>query len=790
METTSQENPALSAESRFAYSRYAYGIFAFVALLVPVFFVPFVALPLSIPKAALAYGGVFLALVLFLIERIRARVLSFPRSLLLLAAFLIPPAYLISALSSSLTGALFGEGFETDTFFAVFLFSASLFLAAYLFHSKKRIFHFYRTLLFVGLLLALFQFARLIFGASFLSAGVLTSAISNVVGTWNDLGIFFALLAALSLLLLDGFFHRKFYRAVSFIVLISALFFLALINFEILWVALGLFSLFLILRRLPLLRPLFARAGFGAPAAKTIPVGPVLVFLCALLFLFSGGSVAGPLNDFFGTAQLEARPSFSSTYTVLSAVYKENALWGEGPGTFGALWLLHKPQDIVLTPFWNVNFDSGFGYIPTAFVTTGIIGGALWILLFLAYCATGIKLLRKISDETSRVALEISFWGSLLLFAVLFVYDPSLPLILLLFILMGIMLSLGTREGVYPHASQSLSYERKAVGPLLLSAVLLILSVGGLYLSLSRSVGAAFGQSASAELSRGDIDAAEWQIRAAKFLAPTDRTYRITVDVHLARLALIVRDTSLANADLQKKFEVELQGAITDAAKAVRANSRNYANSLSRAALYAELVPLRISGAYENARLNYEEARKLNPKNPAILLLFARLELLNGNEEGAREHIARAIDMKGNFTEAAYFLSQLEISEGNTKEAIAATESAAALSPNDPVLYFQLGFLRYSSKEYTKAAEALERAITLAPAYSNARYFLGLSLYEKDRVSEALRQFEEVSRLNPDNEEVKRIIENLKKGKAPFAPPNEKATPPEKREKPPLPDRE
>jgi tetratricopeptide (TPR) repeat protein len=72
------------------------------------------------------------------------------------------------------------------------------------------------------------------------------------------------------------------------------------------------------------------------------------------------------------------------------------------------------------------------------------------------------------------------------------------------------------------------------------------------------------------------------------------------------------------------------------------------------------------------------------------------------------------------------------------------------------------------------------------PQYSNARYFLGLIYSRAKSTDAAIAQFEEIMKLNPDNQEVKKILDNLRMGKPALdgiAPP---ATPPEQRNQPPI----
>ena len=128
----------------------------------------------------------------------------------------------------------------------------------------------------------------------------------------------------------------------------------------------------------------------------------------------------------------------------------------------------------------------------------------------------------------------------------------------------------------------------------------------------------------------------------------------------------------------------------------------------------------------------------------------------------------------------------MEAEAGNVKEAIAQTERASVIAPNDIGIFFQLGFLRYTAADYAGAVSALERTVLLTPIYANAKYFLGLSYVRIGRVNDAIQQFKDIETLNPDNVEVRSILENLRGGKDPFAQPTPVKEPPENRKKPPI----
>ncbi|TSD04661.1 MAG: hypothetical protein Greene071436_93 [Parcubacteria group bacterium Greene0714_36] len=92
-------------------------------------------------------------------------------------------------------------------------------------------------------------------------------------------------------------------------------------------------------------------------------------------------------------------------------------------------------------------------------------------------------------------------------------------------------------------------------------------------------------------------------------------------------------------------------------------------------------------------------------------------------------------------------------------------ENAKAAAPSDIGVAFQLGLLYYQKQNFDRAQLEFERAVTINENYANARYFLGLIYDKKKDKARALGEFERIAATNPDNQEVLRVIANLKEGK-------------------------
>lgn len=289
--------------------------------------------------------------------------------------------------------------------------------------------------------------------------------------------------------------------------------------------------------------------------------------------------------------------------------------------------------------------------------------------------------------------------------------------------------------------------------------------VGGQYVSA-----VAFQESLVAANVDGDIDKAEKKVESAIKLGNNDRYYIFAAEINLARINQLLSDTERNIDERRAEFQTILAAAISNVQKAIEIDNKNYKNWTMLGRVYGSIVPLGIEGAYESAQRSYAEALKLNPHNPEIFLTLARLELIKNSEniDGAKEFISASLQKKNNYTEAIFLLSQLEIQEGNIESAIKSVEAAVVIEPNNPTFFFQLGLLQANAGNNEKAIVALERAVKLNEQYSNARYFLGLSYFNVGRVVDAVEQFEFVSNLNPDNQDVKTILENIKSGNDPF----------------------
>lgn len=762
-----------------------------VMFLLPIFFIPVLSVPFSFTKSLLIFVSVLVAFFLFLISKLKRGKIVFPSNGIVLIAWALPAVYLISALLSPNTAvSLLGQGFEIDTFGFIAIMVLMLSMVPLLLKTRESVFKVHIALVLSLIVLVLFQILRLIFGTDFLSFGIFTSATSNLLGKWNDLGIFLGLTTILSLITFEGLPLNKLSRLILYIILGISVLLLMVINFLPVWIIIGLFSLGLFIYSVSKSKFKFGKVdqseeeNIPTPKANKSFIPSITVLIISIVFIIFGSSIAGYISSSFNVSLIEARPSWQSTTEITKQTYDQNLLFGSGPNTFKSQWTKLKPQSINSTLFWNIDFSSGVGFVPTSFTTVGLVGALAWIAFFIFLLYSGFKnlIVSAIEDKASYYLTLSMFLGSVYLWVFTIIYIPNVVIVTLAFLLTGMYIA-SLRHRPAPPIEKEISFAanpRIGFISILILVVLLVVSAVSLYIVGKQYLSAVVFQSSlvSANVS-GDLDKAEKKVNKAIKLGKNDRYYRLATEINLVRINQVINNKEKAIEERRAEFQSILALAISNTQKAIKLDSGNYQNWAMLGRVYGSVVPLGVEGAYESARRSYAEALKLNPHNPEIFLTLARLELAKDakNIAGAKELIGAALDKKNNYTEAIFLLSQLQIQEGNTEAAIKSVEAAVVIEPNNPVFFFQLGLLQTNAGDNEKAIIALERAIELNPQYSNARYFLGVNYFNNDRVQDTIDQFEEIAKNNPDNKDVKTILESLKSGNNPFTqvetPPNE-----------------
>ena len=338
----------------------------------------------------------------------------------------------------------------------------------------------------------------------------------------------------------------------------------------------------------------------------------------------------------------------------------------------------------------------------------------------------------------------------------------------------------------------------------LLAIFLLSLGVAAMYFETGRLRAALIQQRAVAMFNKGDIDNAIAGFeQAATFEDKNFANYIPIIQARMEKVRGLIGQAA-SGKNVQQEFQNTAFLAIQNSQAAINLNSADSALWRLQGSLYELFIPF-IPGLENFAFSSYRKAIELDPLNPSFDIDLARAGLtavdrlalaIEQSPEGDRDNLRqvriktleeimqvlqKAVDLKPDLADAHFLATQTALRLGNISIAIQSAEQAKLAAPFDIGIAFQLGILYYQSGNMDKAQIEFERSVAMNNNYSNARYFLGLIYDTKGDKARSIQQFEQIEALNQANQEVKRILENLRANKPALESIVPPAEPPEKR---------
>lgn len=777
-------------QNRFEYAAriVLYGIAAFL----PIWLVPFFSLGAEFGREVTFTVLIIIAALLWLLSILTRGEIRFFLSPVLYAALIFLLFIGISAI------------FSTAPFVSAFLASpaaerlSTIILGALLFVLFGSIFRTQEEawtatflLIATAALSALVNAVQLIFDISlfqYVSPIVSESPSFNVIGTVNGLALFYVALLSLSLGLLLGRRSKLIARSplISyFLAFVSLLFLLNLflINFLTSWIVLLGVSIFL----------------FGFAFKDVRAQGGTFDARYWFALLFVALSIVmimarSPITESIAIPA-EVAPSFRATINIAEGTFREGwkqILFGNGPGLFELDWSKYKDPSINQTVFWGVRFNQGSSWFSTSFSTIGIIGILSFLILLAAAFFSFLRVILAYGTGESSLptGLFLAFVSLLLSF---FLYPGNYSSVLLLFLLFGILVFLLSKQkggSFFDHSMHSLAFEEPWVVFVSSLVVVFFLSLGvvALYTETEKVRASLAKQEGARLLDRGEVKEAALQFERAARIEPRNfRNHNLLVQARIEELRRFIQQAA-AGENVQQEFQSTVSVAIQDSQRAIALHPEEPNSWRIQGSLYELLIPF-IQGSERFSFDAYRKATELDPLNPSAFvdlgrsgLVFAdRIQIAAGQASAqekeqflhahsqilneASQAFTKAVDVKGDFSQAHFLLAQTAMRQGNAAQAIRSAENAKLSSPFDIGIAFQLGLLYYQNSDFDRAREEFQRAISINSNYSNARYFLGLIYDRQGDRGKAQEEFEKVESFNPDNSEIKRILSNLRNGK-------------------------
>lgn len=766
---TSTEAAPSTHTGTHIFDKLTYWAILLLIVVMPFCVIPSMAAPFQHTKLFVAGVLTFVALLFFTLARLKAQDITAPKVLLLGAAWLIPLAYFLSTLfQGSRTLQFFGERTAIDSFMFMLVGVIALSLTALVLHTKERMLGAFLAFLASAGVLAFLELIVFFAHENIAALGLYVPGVS-LMGSLNDLATFFGLITVLLLISLTRLPLTPMIRGALWVGLVASAFFLIVVNLPVLWWILGGFALAVLVYSF-----YSGKQGGHGEISQQISFAALGIVLVSALFLLGSDVLTGKPAAWVNVGELDVRPSWSTTIGIGRTVYENSAVLGSGPGSFSSLWSSYRPLDVDQTEFWNADFIFGIGFLPTSFITTGLLGFAAWVLFLALLLVSGVKrfvLTRGAEGDTvSSYLRTASFTGALYLWIVMFIQVPSPVIIMYAFIMVGLYIAT-LRTGPDAAKVLHLSFTTRPKLGFMVTLLLTVSALGsflGIYGLSTRYVADVYFQRAVLLINTtGDSEQAESLMTQAISLHPVDVYERLMANIQLTKLQKLVAQNKPPE-EIREQFQAILSTAVAHAQEATVLDAGDYQNWLTLSTVYQSIVPLGIEGAADSAMVSLDKALELRPDAPAIVLSKALLKRSQGNAAEARTLVEKAITQRNSYTDAIFLLAQLQIEENQLEDAIRSVQAAILVEPNNPVGYFQLGLLYYSMNKFPEAASALEQAVARNTQYANARYFLGLSQWRLGNRDAAIAQFVEVQKTNVDNAEVKQIIENMRAGREPF----------------------
>ncbi len=756
--------------------------FYFLAFITPLFFMPFNTNVLETNKQLILVVFALLMAISWLGKIIIDGRLILRKSLLNLGivAFLI--FYLISAfVSKNAYNGFVGSGSViTESFFSIFSLVLLFFVLINNFYEKKEVLNIIFVLIASGLIAGIFGLLQL--SGKFILPWDFAKNISfNSIGSVNSLEIFLASLLVLSSVLFAETetvgWRRFFYGlAAGFF-----LFMMLAINYRNVWWGLAIATVIIVALGMLNRRQV---SQYRLILPMVILAFSVLMILPVRMNLFSQ----------WLQVPIEVSPSFNATLEIDKQVAKDNLFFGTGPGSFSYGYGLYRSLSLNNTDFWSVRFSQGFSKAFSLPVTIGLFGWLSWLVIIIGFAFYGFWTL--IARQGKNWPLALGFFSAWFMLAWLqFFYSTNLTLefafwvmLALSFLALKSLVPKGKEETTEDLGGDELvkaEFDRTSPLASILSFILvivLVMAISGLYLGGTYYYADIVYQKGLKAVNNNDLEKGSSLISRAVTLNPYNDLYLRD----LSQIALLKVNQELAkpqDANRDRNVQNLIATAINIAKRATDLAPLNVDNWVQRASIYRAVMAY-IPGADQWAIDSYQEATRLEPNNPLYAFELGRSYFLAADflttsaskdkEKQAKreEYLAKAeelfkksVQLKSDYAVARFNLASLYDYENKLDEAVKEMTQVKDAYPQDMGVAFQLGLIYYKQAKWDLAKQEFERAILLDENYANARYFLSLVYDKLGNKTAAIEHMEKVAKLNPDNQDVKTALENLRAGK-------------------------
>ncbi len=200
-------------------------------------------------------------------------------------------------------------------------------------------------------------------------------------------------------------------------------------------------------------------------------------------------------------------------------------------------------------------------------------------------------------------------------------------------------------------------------------------------------------------------------------------------------------------------------GKITEAQDIFKTILRTYPNNSEARFGLAEIEVL--NGRFYAASDIYKQTLFKQAENRKALLSLALISHETGNIKLATDYINKALLYHGDNPQVHYFAAYLSVLENNLEEAEGRLRNAIRLKNNYDDAYSLLAAILYAQKRYEEAISITDIRIAKKRNIAEAWYLKALCLLNMDKKNEAMINAKISLSINPENEIIRALLENI-----------------------------
>lgn len=467
---------------------------------------------------------------------------------------------------------------------------------------------------------------------------------------------------------------------------------------------------------------------------------PTIIATLLILFLIfdSGVLLQTQVSE---NLLLDNQTSVSITSQSLAAA----PVWGSGPQTFVYDFSLHRPADFNNNDYWNVQFlkSSNEWLGMLAMLGLGTIVSLAYI--FIRLITQMYREYKKNKEfEKNHFWIILVFWGWLLMFFA----GWFMPFNFILYFIMWLCLSMTAiimrlyqeeRQATIIFDLKKINIKYWGIMSGFSFAIILLLIVvifgGRVWL-------ADFHYAKAQRLLMASTNEEEifTQLEQAVKYNPYESKYYLSLAQGYAAQALLNTENFEINSPEIQSLAQQVVNNISLAKKADPDNSVIYERE---AGIYDSLRSI-IGNVDELSVKAYEKAIALEPNDPLLWLNLGRSRLL----------LAQQIFINND--------SEASKNEANAQldQAIQDFEQTRDLR-NDLAIDYNIGLVYQTKGELDKALEYYYQELNNNPDSINLRYQIALVYEQQGEIDLAIEQLNKILELDPSNQEIKSVIEEL-----------------------------